>query len=127
MIGALDRGETRPFRVLCGAAAGDVNRTSRREGGPSMTVRPLSRDEVRSIDARAAEGLGLPTLVLMENAGRGAAEWLRSRVGGGRVVVACGPGNNGGDGGVVARHLDGWGVTVKVVWFARADRIAGDA
>ena len=39
-----------------------------------MKVRPLSRDEVRGIDARAAEGLGLPTLVLMENAGRGAAE-----------------------------------------------------
>ena len=41
-----------------------------------MDVRPLTRAEVRSIDARAAAEFGLPTLVLMENAGRGAAELL---------------------------------------------------
>jgi NAD(P)H-hydrate epimerase len=94
-----------------------------------MKVRPLSRDEVRGIDARAVEGLGLPTLVLMENAGRGAAEWLRRLGVGGstRVLIACGPGNNGGDGGVVARHLDAWEVPVRVVWFAEADRLRGDA
>ncbi len=92
-----------------------------------MEVRPLSREEVRGIDARAAEGLGLPTLVLMENAGRGAAALLRDRPGVGRVVVACGPGNNGGDGGVVARHLDAWGLEVRVAWFADPDRLQGDA
>ncbi len=94
-----------------------------------MKVRPLSRDEVRGIDARAAEDLGLPTLVLMENAGRGAADWLRGLGVGGstRVLIACGPGNNGGDGGVVARHLDAWEVPVRVVWFAEADHLRGDA
>ena len=92
-----------------------------------MNVRPLSRDEVRSIDVRAAEGLGLPTLALMENAGRGAAALIRERIDAGRVVVACGPGNNGGDGGVVARHLDAWGFAVRVVWFADPDRLTGDA
>lgn len=92
------------------------------------TIRPLSREEVRSIDARAAAELGLPTLVLMENAGRGAAEVLRELIpGGGRVVVACGAGNNGGDGGVVARHLDAWGFAVRVVWFAAEERLAPDA
>src|SRR5690348_15425777 len=91
-----------------------------------MTVRPLSRAEVRGIDA-AARDLGLPTLVLMENAGRGAAEWLRTRVGRGRVLILCGPGNNGGDGGVVARHLDAWGFAVRVAWFAQTDQIRGDA
>lgn len=93
-----------------------------------MVVRPLSRSEVRGIDASARE-LGLPTLVLMENAGRGAAQWLRERAAGGRgrVIVLCGPGNNGGDGGVVARHLDAWGFAVQVVWFAPADQIRGDA
>jgi NAD(P)H-hydrate epimerase len=96
-------------------------------GGPRMTIRPLSREEVRSIDARAAGEMGLPTLVLMENAGRGAAEWLRGRLGSGGVVVACGPGNNGGDGGVIARHLDAWEVPVRVVWFAVPDRLSGDA
>ncbi len=75
----------------------------------------------------------MPTVILMENAGRGAASWL---VDGGmprpgtarpRVLILCGPGNNGGDGGVVARHLDVWGYPVRIVWFARADSLRGDA
>jgi NAD(P)H-hydrate epimerase len=71
----------------------------------------------------------MPTLVLMENAGRGAAAWLRDRglAPTGRGLILCGPGNNGGDGGVVARHLDLWGYPVRVVWFTRADRLRGDA
>jgi NAD(P)H-hydrate epimerase len=94
-----------------------------------MTIRPLSRDEVRSIDTKAAQELGMPTVILMENAGRGAAAWIRER---GipvqsQALILCGPGNNGGDGGVVARHLDLWGYAVRVVWFARADRLRGDA
>jgi NAD(P)H-hydrate epimerase len=93
-----------------------------------MTIRPLSRAELRSIDKRSAEELGLPTLVLMENAGRGAAAWLAERAPTTtRVLVLCGPGNNGGDGGVMARHLDAWGYPVRVVWFAAADRLRGDA
>lgn len=96
------------------------------------TVRPLAREEVRSLDARAAEELGLPTLVLMENAGRGAAAWLRDEglrgtIESSRVLIVCGPGNNGGDGGVVARHLDAWGASVRVVWLAARDRLRGDA
>src|SRR6478735_7862748 len=63
----------------------------------------------------------------MENAGRGAAAALRDRLGSGRVLIACGPGNNGGDGGVVARHLDAWGPSVGVAWFARPDQLRGDA
>ena len=93
-----------------------------------MIVRPLSRDEVRSIDRRAVDEFGLSTLVLMENAGRGAFEILRDEITPpARIVVACGPGNNGGDGGVVARHLDAAGYAVRVAWFAPPDKIAGDA
>src|SRR5204863_431200 len=111
------------FRPLCGPIAGAVN-----AGMPAMLVRPLSREEVRSLDRRAAEEFGLPTLVLMENAGRGAAEILLDlRPRADRVVIACGPGNNGGDGGVVARHLDLAGRSVRVVWFAPEEKIAGDA
>ena len=94
-----------------------------------MTIRPLSRDEVRGVDARAAQELGMPTVILMENAGRGAAAWLAENAATttARVLILCGPGNNGGDGGVVARHLDLWGYSVRVVWFARAEELRGDA
>jgi NAD(P)H-hydrate epimerase len=64
----------------------------------------------------------------MENAGRGAAEVLRRRSGSGaRILIVCGPGNNGGDGGVVARHLDAWGESVRIIWLASRDRLRGDA
>lgn len=94
-----------------------------------LTLRPLSREEVRGLDARAADELALPTLVLMENAGRGAAAWLRDRLTApsARVAILCGPGNNGGDGAVVARHLDAWGFAPQVVWLADPGRLRGDA
>jgi NAD(P)H-hydrate epimerase len=92
-----------------------------------MSVRPLTREEARTIDARAVSELGLPTLVLMENAGRGAAEHVRARLEKGHVLILCGPGNNGGDGGVVARHLDAWGYEVNIIWFAQPAQVRGDA
>ena len=94
-----------------------------------LACRPLSREEVRSLDVLAADEFGLPTLVLMENAGRGAAELLARLAGGAtpRVVIACGPGNNGGDGGVIARHLDAWGWPVAVAWLTDPDKLRGDA
>jgi NAD(P)H-hydrate epimerase len=92
------------------------------------SLRPLAREEVRRIDALALEEFGLSTIVLMENAGRGAAALLRERLGpNARVLILCGPGNNGGDGGVVARHLDNWGVSVRVVWLAEPEKLRGDA
>jgi NAD(P)H-hydrate epimerase len=93
-----------------------------------MNIRPLSRDEVRSIDVVAHDDFLMPTVVLMENAGRGAASWLASKLKPGqKVVIACGPGNNGGDGGVVARHLDAWGFDIHLAWFADLARLKGDA
>ncbi|WP_165075494.1 NAD(P)H-hydrate epimerase [Paludisphaera rhizosphaerae] len=96
---------------------------------PRPACRPLSREEVRSLDVLAADEFGLPTLVLMENAGRGAAELLAKLADGAtpRVVIACGPGNNGGDGGVVARHLDAWGWPVAVAWLTDPAKLHGDA
>jgi NAD(P)H-hydrate epimerase len=120
----------------------------------TFRIRALSRQEVHRLDVRAAEELALPTLILMENAGRGAAAWLAELVAavppdaGGRplsppaspqvpdvprgpalpkVLILCGPGNNGGDGAVVARHLDAWGFPVRVIWFTRSDQLRGDA
>ncbi len=78
----------------------------------------LSRDEVRSLDRRAIDGYGVPGIVLMENAGRGCAELLM-RLNPEKLptVIVAGPGNNGGDGFVIARHLDnhGWPVDVHVI------------
>ncbi|MBI3464074.1 MAG: NAD(P)H-hydrate epimerase [Planctomycetes bacterium] len=92
-----------------------------------MRLRPLSRDEVREIDRRAIEQYGIPGVVLMENAGRGAAQWLAKLGTAGPVVICCGKGNNGGDGYVMARHLDAWGYPVRVVLFCDPAELKGDA
>ena len=88
----------------------------------------LSREEVRELDRRAIEGFGVPGIVLMENAGRDCAELLMKLNPEKKpAAILCGPGNNGGDGFVIARHLDnhGWPVNVHVV--AKHNRTAGDA
>ncbi|HET6574569.1 MAG TPA: NAD(P)H-hydrate epimerase, partial [Fimbriiglobus sp.] len=83
----------------------------------------LSRDEVRELDRRAIDGYGVPGIVLMENAGRGCAELLM-RLNPERkpTVILCGPGNNGGDGFVIARHLDNHGWPVKVWYVVKDDK-----
>jgi NAD(P)H-hydrate epimerase len=90
-------------------------------------MRPLSRDEARELDRRATDEFAVPGVVLMENAGRGMAELLLSLGVRGTVVVACGKGNNGGDGLVIARHLDIAGVPVHVVLFDDPESATGDA
>ena len=87
----------------------------------------LSRDQVRAIDRRAIEEFGVPGVVLMENAGRGAAELLISLGVPGLVTICCGKGNNGGDGFVIARHLDNAGVPVRVLLFCPPEALTGDA
>jgi ADP-dependent NAD(P)H-hydrate dehydratase / NAD(P)H-hydrate epimerase len=84
----------------------------------------LSRAQIRGYDERAI-ACGVPSLVLMENAGRGAAAIAEGLVPSGEVVVVCGRGNNGGDGFVVARHLMARGRSVRV--FALAAQLEGDA
>lgn len=77
----------------------------------------LSRDEVRRVDELAQSRYGLAGIVLMENAGRGAAESVDRHYGPqGHALIACGTGNNGGDGLVIARHLHilGWEVQVLI-------------
>jgi NAD(P)H-hydrate epimerase len=97
----------------------------------------LSRAQVRRVDELAVRELGLAGVVLMENAGRNAADAIRERLAGwraARVVLFCGPGNNGGDGFVIARHLTiprsgGGGARVAVKLFLAGERarVAGDA
>lgn len=75
----------------------------------------------------AIEELGIPSLNLMENAGRGCADAILHLDIGGGVVVLCGRGNNGGDGFVIARHLQSKGRTVSVILMGKSENVSGDA
>jgi NAD(P)H-hydrate epimerase len=92
-----------------------------------MSDRSLTREEVRAVDRRAIDEFGMTGLVLMENAGRGAAEQLIALGIDGLVIVCAGKGNNGGDGFVIARHLELHGVDVRVLLFANPPDLSGDA
>ena len=90
----------------------------------------VTGEQMRRIDRRAIDGLGIPSLRLMEAAGQGVARALardfpdiRDR----RVTLLCGKGNNGGDGLVVARHLAENGIVPTVVLLSRADQLKRDA
>lgn len=93
-------------------------------------MRLATSREMREIDRRAIEEIGIPSVVLMENAGRVAADVALDMLAGkagARVVIVCGRGNNGGDGFVIARHLHNAGVRVTIYLLAPRDKIAGDA
>jgi ADP-dependent NAD(P)H-hydrate dehydratase / NAD(P)H-hydrate epimerase len=92
-------------------------------------MRPvLSGQRMRAFDRHAIDVCGVPSLVLMENAGRGAAERLQARSKPReRVLVVCGLGNNGGDGFVVARHLLGAGYPVDVALLGMRSGLTKDA
>jgi NAD(P)H-hydrate epimerase len=87
----------------------------------------ISRQAANLLDRRAVEDYGMTGLQLMENAGRGVADRFCALGIAGPVMICCGGGNNGGDGFVVARHLDLRGHQVRVVLLADPARIAGDA
>src|SRR5262245_57238676 len=87
----------------------------------------LSCAEVRALEQRTIQTLGISSLVLMENAGRGIAELLMSFGISGKVAICCGKGNNGGDGLVAARHLDAWNVSVQVILFGRPEELSPDS
>jgi len=83
----------------------------------------LTRDEARDVDRQAIEEYGLPGVVLMENAGRRCSELIDA----GPVVICCGRGNNGGDGYVIARHLQNRGFAVEIISTCPLDQLQGDA
>jgi NAD(P)H-hydrate epimerase len=87
----------------------------------------LNRFWVRELDRLATAQYRVPSIVLMENAGRGAADILCELGAKGPVGIFCGRGNNGGDGFVVARHLDLRGIPVRLVSLVPSEQYQGDA
>ncbi len=90
----------------------------------------MTRDEVRAFDSWAINVLGIPGVVLMENAGKNCADVILERLEDSEaatVLIICGTGNNGGDGYVIARHLLNAGVAVGTIIVGDPDKIKGDA
>src|SRR5215470_8002052 len=93
-------------------------------------MRVLNSAQMREADRLTIEEIGIPSLVLMENAGRqvvAAIEAVHGELLQGRVGVLCGRGSNGGDGFVVARTLHQRGVDVSVFLFGSVAAVRGDA
>lgn len=85
-------------------------------------------ESIRKADSSASALLGIPGSILMENAGRGASEAIVSKFPRARrFLILCGPGNNGGDGFVVARHLLLHGFAPVVLSTIAPDAYKGDA
>jgi len=95
----------------------------------------VTREEMRRLDRHTIEQIGIPSAVLMENAGRVLAEAVQAvgraadagEVRPLRVLILAGKGNNGGDGLVAARHLRGAGMEAEVVYAEPPSALRGDA
>lgn len=92
-------------------------------------MRLITSEEMRSVDRHAIGQIGIPSLVLMENAGVKVLftlEKILEGLKGKRFTIVCGKGNNGGDGLVVARHLINSGVAVHVFLTSEPDKLSDD-
>jgi len=91
-------------------------------------LRPLyDADGMRAVDRWAIGEMGVPSLELMEAAGRAVAETVGELALDGPVRVVCGKGNNGGDGLVAARYLAEAGFEVEALLLWPGDELSGDA
>src|SRR5690242_4901344 len=87
----------------------------------------LDAEEMRATDRWAIEEKGVPSLALMETAGRAVADAAAETAGSSRATVICGKGNNGGDGLVAARALRQLGFEVEALLLAPGDQLSDDA
>ena len=94
----------------------------------------LTAKQIKKLDSVTINKHGVPSLILMERAGRGIAgsverykAFLASKKTPAKVAIFCGRGNNGGDGLVSARYLAGVGVDVKVFLLSKESYLSNDA
>jgi hydroxyethylthiazole kinase-like uncharacterized protein yjeF len=91
----------------------------------------VNSSQMRNLDKKTIEKVGIPGVELMEKAGRGCAEVALEMLGGiakgKKVLIFCGRGNNGGDGFVIGRYLKKWGGKVSFFLCADKKEVKGDA
>jgi len=95
-----------------------------------MPMKILNSAEMKRVDQRTIQQVGIPGIVLMENAGLQivkAIEEMWQPTSPMKIAIFCGKGNNGGDGYVVARHLHNRGHKPLIILLARREEITGDA
>ena len=94
-------------------------------------MKTITAHAMRELDRRAIEDIRIPSIVLMENAGIRTVDYILARHGRRRrlpaVLIVCGPGNNGGDGLVIARHLINKGYDVTTFVLTQKSRVKGDS
>ena len=93
-------------------------------------MKVATAEEMRQLDRAAIEEVGIPGVVLMENAGVQVVRVMTERyknLHDQHVLIVCGKGNNGGDGFVVARHLFNRGIDVRVTLLVERQSLKGDA
>ena len=90
----------------------------------------VTAKQMRAIDRWAIDEMGIPGIVLMENAGATIVRRLAEIIpdlSSKKIIIFCGKGNNGGDGFVMARHLSNLGTNVTVLLAALITELKGDA
>src|SRR5215471_9368519 len=90
----------------------------------------LTPEQIREVDRLSTEKYGIPSIILMENAGMRVAEVIEDRFENLEeltIAILCGKGNNGGDGMVVARQLIQKGCVPFVFLFGSEEEMKGDA
>ncbi len=93
-------------------------------------MKVANAEEMQELDRKAIETYRIPGMILMENAGRGAAEVISHTfpdIHKKKIAIISGKGNNGGDGFVIARYLLNQGVSVRVYLLADPKGLRGDA
>ncbi|MEW5990468.1 MAG: NAD(P)H-hydrate epimerase [Chloroflexota bacterium] len=108
-----------------------IDATSRFPSSPASSVPAVTAAQMAEVDRLAVEDFGIQIQQMMEQAGSHLAELVRAELGGNlrdkRVIVAVGPGNNGGGGLAAARHLANRGASVRVILARPVNRLSEPA